>query len=99
MNRFYLQITKFSKLCPFLNPPAKLIYLQIKGISPVKRPKPTILTILLIPNYPPFRQGKSLDYEWVSILDVVLFKAPHRSFQQRTRNDGYHISPKRPWPR
>jgi hypothetical protein len=40
--------------------------------------------ILSIPNYLPFRQGKSFDYEWVSILDVVVFKAPHKPFKQRT---------------
>jgi hypothetical protein len=31
---------------------------------------------LFIPNPPPSHQGKSLGYEWVSILDVVVLKAP-----------------------
>jgi hypothetical protein len=44
-----------------------------------------------IPDWSPSRQGKSLDYEWVSILDVLVFKAPHRPFKQRTRLEGYHI--------
>ena len=44
--------------------------------------------ILSIPNYLPSRQGKSLDYEWVSILDVVVFKAPHRPFKRRTGFEG-----------
>ncbi|GAI61659.1 unnamed protein product, partial [marine sediment metagenome] len=35
-----------------------------------------LLLSLFIPNQPPSRQGKSLDYEWVSILDVVVLKAP-----------------------
>jgi hypothetical protein len=44
-----------------------------------------VLTILLIPNYQSSRQGKSFDYEWLFILDMVLFKAAHRPFKQGTR--------------
>jgi len=35
-----------------------------------------LLPSLFIPNPLPSHQGKSLDYEWVSILDVVVLKAP-----------------------
>jgi hypothetical protein len=47
--------------------------------------------MLSIPNYPPSRQGKSLGCEWVSVLDVVVFKAPHRPFKRQTRLEGHHI--------
>jgi hypothetical protein len=46
--------------------------------------------ILSIPNYPPSRQGKSLDYEEITILDVVVFKASHKPFKQQTHSKGYH---------
>jgi hypothetical protein len=32
---------------------------------------------LSIPNYLLSRQGKYLDYEWVSVLDVVVIKPPY----------------------
>ena len=46
-----------------------------------------------ISNYLPSRQGKSLDYEWVSVLDGVVFKASHRPFKQRTRLERYSYTP------
>jgi len=47
--------------------------------------------MISIPNYLLSRQGKSLDYEWVSILDVVVFNAPHWPFKRRTRPEQYHL--------
>jgi hypothetical protein len=50
---------------------------------------PQIEPISFIPDNPSSRQGKSLDYEWISIFDVVVFKIPHRPFKRRTRLEGY----------
>jgi len=34
--------------------------------------------MLSIPNYLLYRQGQSLDYEWIYILDVAVIETPHQ---------------------
>jgi len=64
-------------------------FLQKPNIGHWNANNPQIEPISFIPDKTSSRQGKSLDYEWVSILDVVVFKISHRPFKRRTRLEGY----------
>ena len=51
----------------------------------------TSFTDIIYTKLSTFPSRKISGFEWVFILDVVVFKAPYRPFKQRTRLEGHHI--------
>ncbi len=51
----------------------------------------TSLTNIVYTKSATFPSRKISGFKWVSILDVVVFKAPYRPFKQRASLEAHHI--------